>query len=127
MSGPAAMALEDVVAYVSSSSDPQAHTGLVAKLKKHGARHALRLSKDVTHIVFQRKSKPTPDERGAEDAELRALHERAGKVRACVRGRRRRAWRRAPLPDGPDHNAAPRRRPAPASPADHRAVPPRIP
>lgn len=71
-------ALAGVVAFVPNTRHP-AHAGLVARLRSLGADVPQRLTKDVTHIVYQgTDGKP----RIEQDAELRAMHDKASKVSA---------------------------------------------
>lgn len=60
--------------------DAHLHQAVLAKLKGLGARVAARLSKDVTHIIFQRKLQATLAERTAEDADLRSIYDKVAKV-----------------------------------------------
>ncbi|PNH08975.1 hypothetical protein TSOC_004449 [Tetrabaena socialis] len=61
--------------------DAYAHSALVAKVKALGAKPAARLSKEVTHVIFQRKLQSNLQERKAEDTDLRSLY---GKVEPHV-------------------------------------------
>lgn len=74
--------LDGVIAYVYARSC--GHTNLqaavVAKLKDLGARVSTRLSKEVTHVIFQRQHHPSIDQKAAEDVELRSVYEKASKV-----------------------------------------------
>ncbi len=72
--------LSDVVAYVCCSSDSCTQAALIAKLKHLGAKHAARLSKEVTHVVFQRRANPAREELLAEDAEVRLVYDKVAKV-----------------------------------------------
>jgi hypothetical protein len=72
--------LSDVVAYVCCSSDPCTQAALIAKLKHLGAKHAARLSKEVTHVVFQRRANPAREELLVEDAEVRLVYDKVAKV-----------------------------------------------
>ena len=45
-----------------------------------GARVTQRFGKDVTHVVVQKRFKPSPEQQVAEIADLRALHDKAAKV-----------------------------------------------
>lgn len=83
----AQQALAGVVAYVSCNYNEQ-RLALVSRLKSLGAQIASRLGKEVSHIVFSRGAKLNADERVQEDAELRALFDRARKVRLSLRMRR---------------------------------------
>lgn len=64
-----------------------------AKLELLGARIAHRLGKHVTHVVFQRVRNSTPQERQAEESEIRNLYDKLAKVvpgprrlAQCVKG-----------------------------------------
>jgi hypothetical protein len=66
--------------YIHVRGDGSSLGGIVAKVKLLGGKVAPRLSKEVTHIIFQRKFQPSALERSAEDAELRGLYDRVAKV-----------------------------------------------
>lgn len=72
--------LSDVIAYVCCSSDSCTQAALIAKLKHLGAKHAARISKEVTHVVFQRRANPAREEQLAEDAEVRLVYDKVAKV-----------------------------------------------
>jgi len=75
-------ALDGVVALISCRADgyldptPSIH----AKLRSMGARVATRLGKDVTHVIFNRRLNPSAQERNLEDADLRMLYDRIGRM-----------------------------------------------
>lgn len=77
--------LGSVVAFVHSrvDGDARVHDAVVAKLRALGARPVARISKEVTHVIFQRKLHPTQQERAAECADLRGIHDRVAKVTPC--------------------------------------------
>jgi hypothetical protein len=70
----------DVVAFVHQTGDANTHGALVSKLKSLGAAVTSRISKDTTHVIFQLKHRPGSND--AEDAELRTIYDRVGKVAA---------------------------------------------
>lgn len=75
--------LDDVVALVVSRPLGPVNTKqvLTERLQSLGAKIAGRLSKEVTHIIFQRQRFADADEHSAEDSDLRALYDRTAKVR----------------------------------------------
>lgn len=74
----ASSVLCDVVAFVHQTGDANTHTALISKLKSLGAVVTSRISKDTTHVIFQLKHRPGSND--AEDAELRTIYDRVGKV-----------------------------------------------
>lgn len=72
--------LAGVIAYVYCSHSEQ-RVALVSRLRALGAQIAPRLGKDVSHVVFSRTGRLSAEQRVQEDAELRALFDRARKVR----------------------------------------------
>ena len=58
------------------------HGPLARKLSSAGAKLATRLSKEVSHIVFQQKALATPHELKLEEEQLRELYEKISKVRS---------------------------------------------
>lgn len=59
-----------------------------AKLRALGAKTLPRLTKDVTHVIFQRKLQSTAQERNAEDGDLRTIYSKVGKVSSLGPGGR---------------------------------------
>eukprot|EP00198_Chlamydomonas_reinhardtii_P006492 XP_001695828.1 predicted protein [Chlamydomonas reinhardtii] len=55
-----------------------------AKLRALGAKTLPRLTKDVTHVIFQRKLQSTAQERNAEDGDLRTIYSKVGKYEPRV-------------------------------------------
>lgn len=78
--------LSGVVALVHFKSDEviSFKQTLFNKLTDLGARVTKRFGRDVTHIIFQARFKPTPEQEQIEKADLRALHDRAAKVHEPV-------------------------------------------
>ncbi|KAL0035929.1 hypothetical protein WJX77_008231 [Trebouxia sp. C0004] len=74
--------LSGVVALVSFRSDGTFNfkQTISTKLTDLGARVTSRFSKDVTHVVFQKRLKPTPEQQLAEASDLRALYDKAAKA-----------------------------------------------
>lgn len=73
--------LHDVTAYVCCHHDVAAQRVLTNQLKALGAKVSLRIGKDVTHIVYQRKLDAQPGkERLGLEAELRGLYDKVAKV-----------------------------------------------
>ncbi len=74
--------LSGVVALVSFRPDGTFNfkQTISTKLTDLGARVTSRFSKDVTHVVFQKRLKPTPEQQLAEASDLRALYDKAAKV-----------------------------------------------
>ena len=74
--------LSGVVALVSFRPDGTFNfkQTISTKLTDLGARVTSRFSKDVTHVVFQKRLKPTPEQQIAEASDLRALYDKASKV-----------------------------------------------
>lgn len=74
--------LTGVVALVSFRTDSAFNfkQTISTKLTNLGAKVTKRFGKDVTHIVFQKRLQPSPEQLVAERADLRALHDRASKV-----------------------------------------------
>ncbi|KAA6420103.1 MAG: hypothetical protein FRX49_09952 [Trebouxia sp. A1-2] len=73
--------LSGVVALVSFRPDGTFNfkQTISTKLTDLGARVTSRFSKDVTHVVFQKRLKPTPEQQLAEASDLRALYDKAAK------------------------------------------------
>ena len=78
--------LSGVVALVSFRPDGTFNfkKTISTKLTDLGARVTSRFSKDVTHVVFQKRLKPTPEQQLAEASDLRALYDKAAKVRTSL-------------------------------------------
>ena len=81
--------LSGVVALVSFRPDKTFNfkQTVSTKLTDLGARVTSRFSRDVTHVVFQKRLKPTPEQQVAEASDLRALYDKAAKasfVRQCL-------------------------------------------
>ena len=74
--------LSGVVALVSFRPDKTFNfkQTVSTKLTDLGARVTSRFSKDVTHVVFQKRLKPTPEQQIAEASDLRALYDKAAKA-----------------------------------------------
>ncbi|KAL0055045.1 hypothetical protein WJX82_006219 [Trebouxia sp. C0006] len=74
--------LSGVVALVSFRPDGTFNfkKTISTKLTDLGARVTSRFSKDVTHVVFQKRLKPTPEQQLAEASDLRALYDKAAKA-----------------------------------------------
>ena len=74
--------LSGVVALVSCKPDGTFNfrQTISTKLTDLGARVTSRFSKDVTHVVFQKRLKPTPEQQVAEASDLRALYDKAAKA-----------------------------------------------
>lgn len=91
--------LEDVVALVCCADAVRnARQAIQARLREHGARVVQRLSKDVSHVVFERKHVPPSAKRAEPDADLLELYTKLDKVRV-VKGEycfRRKCRDRAP-------------------------------
>lgn len=81
--------LSGVVALVSFRPDKTFNfkQTVSTKLTDLGARVTSRFSRDVTHVVFQKRLKPTPEQQVAEASDLRALYDKAAK--ASLQGK---AW-----------------------------------
>ena len=54
------------------------------KLTDLGARVTSRFGKDVTHVVFQKRLKPTAEQQLAEASDLRALYDKTAKVPSSI-------------------------------------------
>lgn len=63
-----------------ADGDVAFHGPLSRKLSSAGAKLASRPSKEVSHIVFQRKALATPQELKLEEEQLRELYEKISKV-----------------------------------------------
>lgn len=73
--------LHDVTAFVCCRADDAAQRVLTSQLKALGAKVSLRIGKDVTHIIYQRKLDAQPGkERVALEAELRSVYDKVAKV-----------------------------------------------
>lgn len=74
--------LSGVVALVSFRPDAifNFKQTISTKLTDLGARVTSRFSKDVTHVVFQKRLKPTPEQQLAEASDLRALCDKAARA-----------------------------------------------
>ncbi len=103
--------LSGVVALVSFRPDGTFNfkQTISTKLTDLGARVTGRFSKDVTHVVFQKRLKPTPEQQLAEASDLRALYDKAAKVRSslarvfCHEVKDSRHQRRCSQADNPVH------------------------
>ncbi|RMZ54717.1 hypothetical protein APUTEX25_003095 [Auxenochlorella protothecoides] len=72
--------LEDVVALVCCADAVRnARQAIQARLREHGARVVQRLSKDVSHVVFERKHVPPSAKRAEPDADLLELYTKLDK------------------------------------------------
>lgn len=76
------MALAGAVAWV-VSADPvsNAKRAIQARLQQHGARVVQRLSKDVSHVVFERRRVQASSKRAETDSDVVELYNRLDKVR----------------------------------------------
>ncbi|KFM25523.1 PAB-dependent poly(A)-specific ribonuclease subunit 2 [Auxenochlorella protothecoides] len=73
--------LEDVVALVCCADAVRnARQAIQARLREHGARVVQRLSKDVSHVVFERKHVPPSAKRAEPDADLLELYTKLDKL-----------------------------------------------
>lgn len=74
--------LSGVIALVSFRADGTFNfkQTISTKLTNMGARVTSRFSKDVTHVVFQKRLKPTHEQQLAEASDLRALYDKAAKA-----------------------------------------------
>ena len=78
--------LSGVVALVSFRSDGTFNfkQTIATKLTDLGARVTSRFGRDVTHVVFQKRLKPTPEQQTAEASDLRALYDKAAKATTAI-------------------------------------------
>ena len=68
-----------VVAWV-TGSQANAKAAITERVQKHGGRVATRLGKEVTHVVWERRSGRRPSDKAADEAELLDLYRRLEKV-----------------------------------------------
>lgn len=76
-------ALADVIAWVVClDSVANAKAAITARIEKHGGKATSRLSKDVSHVVFERRRTRKPAEIAQDEAELLELFKKLDKVGA---------------------------------------------
>ena len=81
--------LDDVVALIHCPPDPvaNARAAIAARIEKHGGKVAARLSKDTSHIIWERRHSRRPSEKAADEADLLELFRKLEKVGAGLVGR----------------------------------------
>lgn len=63
-----------------SDGDVTFHGPLSRRLSDAGAKLAIRITKEVSHIIFQQKALATPHEKKLEEDKLRDIYEKMEKV-----------------------------------------------
>lgn len=78
--------LEDVVALVQcTDAVANAKAAITTRIEKNGGRVAVRLGKEVSHIVWERRHSRRPSDKAADEAELMELFRKLEKVRGGTR------------------------------------------
>ena len=62
-----------------------AKAAITARIEKNGGRVAVRLGKEVSHIVWERRHSRRPSDKAADEAELMELFRKLEKVRGGTR------------------------------------------
>lgn len=70
-----------VVLVLHSDAVHNAKEAIKSRVQANGGRVALRLGKDVTHVVFERRRSQRPADKQAEQAAILDLYHRLDKVR----------------------------------------------
>lgn len=77
--------LQDVVALVVCAGVQNARQALNERLRKSGAKVVQRLTKETTHVIFERTHSKKPSDKQADEAELLELYKKVDKVRRSTR------------------------------------------